>query len=93
MRVELVLLEHRVVGRLLTLEDDVEDRVQPVVAGEHAAQLPLLDCERMRLLAGAVEDAGDHPAGTQAPRDGASRVLARLDVQLDALSGHSGGLV
>ena len=78
---------------LLAVEDDVEDRVEPVVAGEHAAELPLLDRERMGVLAGAVEDSGDHPGGTQAPRDGASRLLARLDVQLDAFSGHSGGQV
>jgi hypothetical protein len=53
-----------VVCGLLVVEDDVENRVQAVIAGEDAAQLALLDDERMRLLAVAVEDAGDHPGRT-----------------------------
>ena len=49
-RIELVLLEDRRVGGLLALEDDVEDRVQAVVARQHAPELALRDADRMRLL-------------------------------------------
>ena len=92
-RIQLVVLEDRVVGGLLPLEDDVEDGVQAVIPREDAAEITLLDRERMRLLPGAVENARDHSARTQPPRDGAARLLARFDVELDALTGHSGGQV
>ena len=92
-RVELVVLEHGVVRRLLPIEDDVEDRMQAVLARQDSPQLALLDRERMRLVARPVQDSRDHAAGSQTPRDGASSLLARLDVQLDAFTRHSGGLV
>ena len=87
-RVELVVLEHGVVRGLLAVEDDVEDRVQAVVAGQDAAQLALLHDERVRLLAAAVEDAGDHPGRAQTARLRATRGLARLHAQLYAFAGH-----
>ena len=58
-RVELVVLEDGVMRLLRALDDDVEDRVQAVVAGQDAPKLSLSDRERMRRLAVAVEHARD----------------------------------
>ena len=91
--IELILLEHGVMRGLLAVEDDVEDRVEAVLAGQHAAKLALLDGERVGVLAAAVENAGNEPVGAQPPRVGAPRLLAWLDVQLDPLAGHFGGQV
>ena len=88
--VELVLLEHRVVRGLLTVEDDVEDRVETVLAGQRAAKLPLLDVERMRRSCRRRRALPGRARRPQTPRLGASARLARLDVQLDALAGHFG---
>jgi hypothetical protein len=90
-RVELVLLEDGVMGLLRALEDDVEDRVQAVVAGEHAPELALLDAELVRLAAVAVEDAGDEPVRAQAARGGASARLPGLHLEPDAIAGHPAG--
>ncbi len=40
-RVQLVVLEHRVVRLLRALDDDVEDRVQAMVARQNAPELAL----------------------------------------------------
>jgi hypothetical protein len=73
-RVELVLLDDRVVRLLLPLKDDVEDGVEAVIAGQRLAQLTFFDGERMRLVAVPIEDSRDEPSRTQAreaalPRD------------------------
>ncbi len=62
-RVQLVLLEHGVVGLLGALDDDVDDRVEAVGAGQDAAELPLADAERLRRLAAPVENARNRPCG------------------------------
>jgi len=64
------------VRRLLLVEADVEDRVQAVIARQHAPQLPLVDADRMRLLSAPVEDTGDHSFTPQAPRVAGSPALA-----------------
>ena len=61
-RVLLVVLQHRVVRRLLTLDDDVDDPVQAGGAGERDPQLPLSHDERLVRL--PVEHAGDEPLAT-----------------------------
>ena len=48
--VALVVLEDRRARLRLALELDVEDRVEAVGAGQRAAELPLLDRERARLV-------------------------------------------
>jgi len=47
-RMHLVVLEDRGVRRLLLVEGDVEDRVQAVIARQHATQLTFLDADCMR---------------------------------------------
>jgi hypothetical protein len=86
--IELVLLQDRVVGLLGAVQHDVEDGVQPVVAGKHAPELALLDGEGLGIAPVAVEDAWDETLGTQTPRGRASARLPRLHLQLDALAGH-----
>jgi hypothetical protein len=90
-RILLVVLEDRGVRRLLPLEDDVEDRVKPALSRQDAAELALGDADRVRLLAAAVEDAGDEALTAQAPSVGRATVLALLHLQLDSFAGHFGG--
>ena len=87
-RIQLVFLDDRMVGLLLALEDDVEDRVQAVVTRQRLAELALLDAERMRLVPTPVENAGDQTLITQAPRGRAPARLPHLHPQLDSLSCH-----
>ena len=65
-RMLLVVLEHRVMRRLLALDDDVDDPVQAGGAGQRDSQLPLADDERLVRL--PVEHARDQPLTTQALR-------------------------
>jgi hypothetical protein len=78
------------VRRLLLVEADVENRVEAVVAGKHAAELSLLDADRMRLLPASVEDAGDHAFAPQATGIAGSPALALAHGQLYSLAGHGG---
>ena len=87
-RIQLVVLDDRVVGLLLALEDDVEDRVQAVVARQRLAELALLDAERMRLVAAPVENAGDEALSRRRREARAPARLPRLHLQLDSLSCH-----
>ena len=89
----LVVLEHGRMRRLLTGEDDVEDRVQAGVAGQRAPELALGHAERMGRLAAPVEDAWDEPLVAQAPRVRRTAALALGDFQLHAFAGHLGGEV
>ena len=66
-RILLVLGEDRRVDGLLSLEDDVEDRVQARRPGHRGPQVLLGDRDRPR-MALPVEDAGNEPLGAQAPR-------------------------
>ena len=61
--------------RLLTFEDDVENCVQAALAREHPPQLALGNGDRMRLLAAAVEHAGDESLATEAPGVGRAAPL------------------
>src|SRR5581483_3315086 len=90
-RVDLVVLEDRRVRRLLALEHDVEDRVQPMTAGEHAPQLALRHADWMRLVPATVEDARDDPVAAQPPGLARPAQLALLHLQTNPLAGHSGG--
>ncbi len=86
--VGLVVLEDRGMRRLLSLEDDVEDRVQPAGAGQRLAQLALADGEGMRFLPAAVENSRDHPLPAEPPRGGRADLLALLDLDLDSFTCH-----
>jgi hypothetical protein len=92
-RIELIVLEHCMVSAALALEDDVEDRMQAVIARQRLPQFALLDAEGVRVIAVPVEDSGDESARAKTPRGGAAAQLAFLDVQPDALVRHSGGQV
>ena len=87
-RIELIVLDDRVMGFLLPLENDVQDGVQTVVAGERLAQLPLLDAEGLCLVAVSVENARNQALLAQAPRGRAPVRFPRLHLQLDSLSCH-----
>jgi len=86
--IELVVLDDRVMSLLLALEDDVEDRVQAMVACQRPPELALLNAERMRLAPVPVENSRDEASGTQAPGLAASARLPRLHLQLDSFSCH-----
>jgi hypothetical protein len=79
--------------RLLALDDDVDDRVQPRRAGQHGAQRALLDRDRPR-VALAVQHAGDEPLPTQAlgvaRADAVGPSLAHF--QANSVPGHGGRL-
>ena len=89
----LVILEHRRVGAALSVENDVEDRMQAGVAGERAPKLALVHAERMRRLAAPVEHARHQALAAQSPRIGGAATLALLDLELDSFTGHFGGEV
>ena len=89
----LVVLEHGRVGRLLTGQDDVEDRVQTRVARQGAPKIALGDEERVRLLAATVEHPRHETLCAQAPRVGGAAPVALGDLQLHAFAGHVGGEV
>ena len=63
--------------------------MQPVVAGEHAPQLAVLDEDRVRRPA-PVEDAGDHSFAPQASGIAGPPTFALAHRQLDSLAGHGG---
>ena len=82
-RVALGVLEHGRGGLAVELELD-----HGAARGERVAQLALVDGERQRVLAAAVEDAGHLALAAQAA--GGARVgdLARGDGELGGLTGH-----
>ncbi len=86
--VELVILENRGVRRAGAVDLDIENRVEAGGAGERAPKLALLDRDRDRLAA-PVEHAGDEAPAAQAARFARTEMLARLDDQFCAFSGHS----
>ncbi len=88
-RMTLVLLEHRVMRRLLALDHHVDDRVQPRGPRERGAKLALADDERPRMPL-AVEDARDEALLSEAPdAPGAELVGPALGhLQRDALVRH-----
>jgi len=86
---DLVVLENRGVSRRLLVDADIEDRVEPVVAGEHATQLAVLDGDRVRRAA-SVQDAGNHSFAPQASGIAGPPTLALAHRQLDSLAGHGG---
>ena len=86
--VHLVVLEDRGVGGASAVDLDVEDRVETGGARQRAPELALLDGDRDRLAA-PVEDAGDDPLAAEAACLARAEVLALLDDQLCAFSGHS----
>ena len=88
----LVVLEHRRVCGSLT-DDDIENRMQPRVAGQRAPQLPLVHDERVRSLSTPVEHARHEALVPQAPRIGGAAPLALRDLELDSFTGHFGGEV
>ena len=64
-------------------------REEPVVAGEHATQLAVLDEDRVRRPA-SVQDAGNHSFAPQASGIAGPPTLALAHRQLDSLAGHGG---
>ena len=79
--------------RLRLTDDDVENRVQPRVAGERAPQLSLVHDERVRGLATPIEHAWHEALVPQAPRVGGAAPLALRHLELDSFTGHFGGEV
>ena len=74
--------------RLLPLEHDVEDRVQAALSRQNTTKVALRNADRVRLLAAAVQDAGDEPFTPQAACVGRAARLALLHLQLDSFAGH-----
>ncbi len=89
-RIELIVLQDGVMGLLLALEDDVQDRVRPVASPERLAQLPLLD-HKGAWAPRAVEHTGNETLATQPPRRPGAAVLAFAHLELDAFSSHPAG--
>ena len=77
-------------GRL-TLDDDVEDRVQSRGPRHRGAQIALGNDDRARVTL-AVENAGNQPLRTQAPRSARAELLTLAYLQLEPVSGHGRGL-
>ena len=88
--VALVLLEDRRVSRA-AVDLDVEHGVRPGRARERRPQVALGDRDRDR-LGPPVEDARDQPLLAQAARLRRPEQGPLRNNELDALSGHSGGL-
>ena len=65
-RILLVLGENRRMHGRLTLDDDVENRVEPRRAGHDRAKLPLGNDDRARVTL-PVQNAGDEPLRAEAP--------------------------
>ena len=90
-RMLLVLLQHRVMRRLLALDDDIDDGVQARGAREGDAEVTLADHDRAGMTL-PVENAGNEPLPTQpsrVPRAGLRRsALAHLEC--DPVVGHGG---
>jgi hypothetical protein len=63
-----------------------------VVAAQGAPQVALVDADRVRRLAAAVEDAGDLAGAAEAARVGGAATLALGHGQLDSLTGHGAGV-
>ena len=87
----LEVLEHRRLRGGLVADMDVEDRVHPAGPVQRAAQLPLLDGDRVRRRA-AVQDARDQALGPHPAGRPVTARLARAHFQFDSLTGHGGGL-
>ena len=75
-RMALELFEHRVVRRRLTLDHDVEDRVQARRPSERRAELALLHDDRTR-VALAVEDSRNEPLLPQAAHTARADLIGR----------------
>jgi hypothetical protein len=79
-------------GRLLVVENDIEDRVEAVRATERAPQRALGHDERMWLVPPAVEDARDQTVSAQASRVTRSDGVPLLYLQAYSFPSHGGGL-
>ena len=90
-RVALVLLEDRGVHLGLTLQNDVEHRVQPRGASQRGAKLTLADGEGVRSRL-PVEDAGNEPLLAQATGLGRAEPRTFLHFETKSVAGHGGGL-
>ena len=86
-RMLLVRLEDRR-ARGASVEGDVEDRVEAALAREGPAQLALLDRDCPRLVAAAVDDAGDQTLLAQASRLRGAAAPAVQHFKLHSLAGH-----
>ena len=86
----LVVLEHGVMRRLLAVDHDVDDPVEPGRPGQGDPQLALADDERLVRL--PVEHAGDQPLTAQALDVAGAELVgaALLDLECDSVPGHGG---
>ena len=89
-RVLLIVLQHRVMRRLLALDHDVDDGVEPGGPREGDTQLALADDECLVRL--PVQHAGDQPFAAQAlDIPGAELVGAAFrHFECDSVLGHGG---
>ena len=86
----LVILEDGVMRRLLAIDHDIDDPVQPGRAGQGDPQLPLADDEGLVGL--AVEHARDEPLAAQALDVAGAELIgaALLDLESDPVPRHGG---
>src|SRR5215203_3625550 len=89
-RILLGLFENRRVRRLLSVEDDVEDDVEAMRAGQRPPEVSLGHADRVRRLPAPVEDAGYQAFAPKAARFPRADLLAFLDLEFDSLGSHGG---
>ena len=75
---------------ILMADDDVEDRVRSVLAGQRATQLRLEHDDRSRLQLAPIENTGHEPVLTQAPVGSGTSLRAFLNLELHSLGSHGG---
>jgi len=75
---------------LLAGDDDVEDHVRSVLAGQSATQRRLGHGDRSRFQLASIENAGHQPVPAQAPNRSGTSLRAFLNVELYSLSSHGG---
>ena len=90
-RILLILGENRRMHGRLTLDHDVENRVEPRRARHDRAKLPLRNDDRARVTL-PVQNAGDEALRAEAPGVTRAEFLALANFELQPLSRHGGGL-
>ena len=86
-RMALLLLDHHRL-RLVTVEDQVE---HGAALGEHPPRLAFGHLKRPRVLAAAVDHAGNEAVATHPPADTRAELGALGDLQGFAIGGHGDG--
>jgi hypothetical protein len=77
--------------RLLALDDNIENRVEPGRARYRSAEIPFGDDDRPRVTF-PVEHAWHEPLRAQAPRTTRAELIPLAHLQFRPFSGHGGRL-